>query len=139
MENINYNKIYARANADGKVTHIFSEAFETPQETDVCIDETNTARHGAQKYEVFDEEGLCNYEIRDGALAQRDKTAEREERRREEIRQRRETECFLVTDRGVFWYEKLSVQQRNELSAWYQAWLDAPQTGEIPQKPLWLK
>lgn len=139
MENINYNKIYARANADGKVTHIFSEAFETPQETDVCIDETNTARHGAQKYEVFDEEGFCNYEIRDGALAQRDKTAEREERRRQEIRQRRETECFLVTDRGVFWYEKLSVQQRDELSAWYQAWLDAPQTGEIPQKPLWLK
>lgn len=75
MEEIIYNKIYARANADNVVTHIFSEAFETPLETDVCIDETNTDRHGAQKYPVMDENGFYNYEIRRKVLYERDKTA----------------------------------------------------------------
>ena len=75
-EEIIYNKIYARANADGVVTHIFSEAFEKPLETDVCIDETNTDRHGAQKYPVLDENGFYNYEIRRKVLYERDKTAD---------------------------------------------------------------
>ena len=70
------NKIYARANAAGIVTYIFSQAFDTPLETDVCIDETNTDRHGAQKYPVIDENGIFNYEIKGGVFKERDKTAE---------------------------------------------------------------
>lgn len=71
------NKIYARTNEQSVVTHIFSEAFEEPKEQDICIDETNTDRHGANAYRVYDELGIANYEIRNGTLTERDKTAER--------------------------------------------------------------
>ena len=43
-----------------------------------------------------------------------------------------------VVDRGRFWYGKLTEEQKSELSAWYEAWLDAPATGVAPQKPEWL-
>lgn len=76
MDEIIYNKIYARANTDGIVTHIFSEVFEKPLETDVCIDATNTDRHGAQKYKVFDELYIYNYEIKNGVFQERDKSAD---------------------------------------------------------------
>lgn len=75
-EYIEYNKIYARADESGKVTDIFSEAFKTPAENDVCIDETNTDRHGAQRYQVYDENGIANYALVNGALVARDKSAE---------------------------------------------------------------
>ena len=71
-----YNKIYARVNANGIVVDVFSEAFKTPTENDVCIDETNTDRHGAQRYQVYDENGIANYAIANGALVERDKSAE---------------------------------------------------------------
>ena len=73
---IEYNKIYARANANGIVVDIFSEAFKTPADNDVCIDETNIDRHGAQRYQVYDENGIANYAIVNGVLVIRDKTAE---------------------------------------------------------------
>ena len=73
---IEYNKIYAHADESGKVTDIYSEAFKTPDENDVCIDETNTDRHGAQRYQVYDEQGIANYAIVNGVLVERDKTVE---------------------------------------------------------------
>ena len=75
-EYIEYNKIYAHADENGKVTDIYSEAFKTPAENDICIDETNTDRHGAQRYQVYDEHGIANYVIVNGVLVARDKTAE---------------------------------------------------------------
>lgn len=75
-EYIEYNKIYARTNTSGIVVDIFSEAFKMPTENDICIDETNTDRHGAQRYQVYDENGIANYAIVNGALVERDKTAE---------------------------------------------------------------
>lgn len=75
-EYIEYNKIYARVNANGIVVDIFSEAFKTPTENDVCINATNTDRHGAQRYQVYDENGIANYAIVNGVLVVRDKTAE---------------------------------------------------------------
>ena len=71
-----YNKIYARINANGVVVDIFSEAFKTPTENDICINATNTDRHGAQRYQVYDEHGIANYALVNGALVARDKTAE---------------------------------------------------------------
>lgn len=85
MDEIIYNKIYARANADGIVTHIFSEVFEKPLETDVCIDATNTDRHGAQKYKVFDELYIYNYEIKNGVFQERVKTADLEKIKEQEL------------------------------------------------------
>ena len=73
-----YNKIYARTNASGIVVDIFSEAFKTPTENDVCINATNTDRHGAQRYQVYDENGIANYALVNGVLVVRDKTAELE-------------------------------------------------------------
>lgn len=55
------------------------------------------------------------------------------------IRSRREFECFSVVDRGKLWYEGLTAAQLEELKAWYQAWLDAPQTGVIPDSLEWVK
>ena len=75
-EYIEYNKIYAHADESGKVTDIYSEAFKTPAENDVCINATNTDRHGAQRYQVYDEHGIANYELVNGVLVARDKTAE---------------------------------------------------------------
>ena len=75
-EYIEYNKIYAHADESGKVTDIYSEAFKTPAENDVCINATNTDRHGAQRYQVYDEHGIANYAIANGVLVIRDKTAE---------------------------------------------------------------
>ena len=75
-EYIEYNKIYAHADESGKVTDIYSEAFKTPAGNDVCIDETNTDRHGAQRYQVYDENGIANYAIANGVLVERDKSAE---------------------------------------------------------------
>ena len=71
-----YNKIYARINANGVVVDIFSEAFKTPTENDICINATNTDRHGAQRYKVYDENGIANYAIVNGVLVVRDKTSE---------------------------------------------------------------
>ena len=54
------------------------------------------------------------------------------------IRARRAQECFPIVNRGALWYEKLTEAQRQELSAWYEAWLDAPQTGVVPEPLSWL-
>lgn len=138
IEEIVYNKIYARADETGKVIHIFSEAFEQPQEGDICINDTNTERHGAQAYPVFDENGFYNYKIEDGVIIERDKTADLEERNRESIRGRRGFECFTVINRGQCWYDKLTEEQKTELTLWYEGWLNAPQTGDIPERPAWI-
>ena len=75
-EYIEYNKIYAHADESGKVTDIYSEAFKTPDENDVCINATNIDRHGAQRYQVYDEHGIANYALVNGILVKRDKSAE---------------------------------------------------------------
>ena len=64
---------------------------------------------------------------------------ELEVRKQEELRERRAAECFPIVNRGVLWYEKLTAEQKTELSAWYEAWLDAPQTGTAPEKPTWVE
>lgn len=65
------------------------------------------------------------------------------------LRNRREVECFAYVNRGVLWYNALTTEQQQELNTWYQAWLDVPQVYQetkpanietiIPQKPSWLK
>lgn len=55
------------------------------------------------------------------------------------IRFDREIECFPIINRGTLWYSKLTEEQLTELNVWYQAWLDAPATLEIPTKPEWIK
>ena len=59
-------------------------------------------------------------------------------RETENIRKRRETECFPVINRGQLWYDTLSTAQLAELKTWYQSWLDGTNTLAIPEKPAWL-
>lgn len=54
------------------------------------------------------------------------------------LRQRRETECFSIINRGQFWYDLLTKEQKAELRVWYQNWLDVTDTKVIPTKPSWL-
>ena len=57
----------------------------------------------------------------------------------EELKNRRERECFRIVDnRSPMWYNNLSEQQKQELNAWYQAWLNVTTTKIIPIKPEWL-
>lgn len=57
----------------------------------------------------------------------------------EEYRQRRAIECFPIINRGQFWYDTLTDEQKSELCLWYHDWLDGTPTQTIPEKPMWLK
>ena len=66
----------------------------------------------------------------------------------EQLRYRREEECFPIINRGVLWYNTLTTEQQQELNTWYQSWLNVPQVyletkptdieTIIPIKPSWL-
>ena len=54
------------------------------------------------------------------------------------LRDEREAICFPVINRGAAWYARLTNEQKEELQVWYQAWLDAPETGIKPETPEWI-
>lgn len=56
-----------------------------------------------------------------------------------DLRHRREVDCFSLVNRGELWYSRLTDEQKAELEVWYQAWLDVTETGVIPDIPVWLK
>lgn len=57
----------------------------------------------------------------------------------ENLRRRRDLECFAIINRGALWYEKLTPDEKAELESWYQGWLDVTETGIAPETPEWLK
>lgn len=86
------------------------------------------------------EEYFTAYRVQDGALVFDDAQAAEEqvETAKSAYRQRRQTECFPVINRGRLWYDTLTEDQLSELKTWYQAWLDGTNTQTIPEKPEWL-
>ena len=56
-------------------------------------------------------------------------------RKLNELRKRRETECFSVINRGKLWYNKLTSEEEIALTEWYNAWLDVTETKVIPVRP----
>lgn len=56
-----------------------------------------------------------------------------------ELRLKRSKLCFPYVDRGGLWYGRLTAEQKAELDAWYQAWLDVTETKKMPNMPEWLK
>lgn len=58
---------------------------------------------------------------------------------KERLRLIRDTVVFPIINRGLLWYMRLSEEQLEELDEWYTAWLDAPETGIIPETPKWLE
>lgn len=86
------------------------------------------------------EKHFTSYRMRDGALVFDDAkaAAEQAEAAKTAYRQRRQTECFPVINRGRLWYDALTEEQLSELKTWYRAWLDGTNTQTIPEKPEWL-
>lgn len=133
------NKIYARCDSQNRVIKIFSEYFEQPLATDTVIDSTNTLIHGANKYQVTDDNGYYNYSISNGVLQLRDKTADTLSTQLNTLRQRRINECFDIVNRGQVWYDTLTTEQKTELNNWYKQWLDVTKTLSVPQTPDFIK
>ena len=61
-----------------------------------------------------------------------------DERMADELRYQRTKACFPYINRGYLWYSRLTDLKKEELDAWYQAWLDVTETKVIPEKPEWL-
>ena len=81
---------------------------------------------------VFEEETLTTEYIAK-------KKAFEEEQKLNELRAKRETECFTIINRGELWYDTLTNDQIAELNEWYRAWLNVTETKVIPKKLTWLK
>lgn len=86
------------------------------------------------------EVNFFSYKIQNGELVlDEEQQGKRElQARRDEIRKLREEICFPVVDRSKLWYDRLTEEQYAELSAWYQAWLQAPGNLKIPETPDWV-
>lgn len=80
------------------------------------------------------------YRLKNGVLEyDEDRNTENErEALCDELRKRRETECFSYVNRGQPWYDRLSAEQEAELEAWYAAWLKVTDSLTVPAKPSWL-
>lgn len=91
--------------------------------------------------ETFFADNFFAYKYENGSLVFDEDMAHHvaHEKMLNELRLRREEECFKYINRGTLWYQSLSVEQNNELAAWYQAWLDVTETLEIPERPQWLE
>ena len=86
------------------------------------------------------EKNYSSYHLSDGKLIKSsDRQLEIEnERVLTDLRKQREKVCYPVINRGTLWYSRLSDTQKEELDAWYQAWLDVTDTKIIPKAPTWL-
>jgi hypothetical protein len=56
-----------------------------------------------------------------------------------ELKDKREIECFSVINRGILWYNKLDSEKIEQLEKWYNDWLNITETLIVPTKPDWLK
>lgn len=80
------------------------------------------------------------YRLQDGKLVYDADAYEQHqnEELKAEYRQRRETECFSIINRGQLWYEGVTLTQLVELRQWYKAWLQVTETMVVPEKPAWI-
>ena len=71
-------KVYARCNDAGLVEHIFSEAFEAPEETDHLLKEGEGDEyvHVQGQYQLYDQWGRHNYIWDEGTGGMRELTEE---------------------------------------------------------------
>lgn len=63
---------------------------------------------------------------------------EKREMKINELRGKREIECFPIINRGKLWYDILTNDQLVELNIWYREWLNVTDTLKEPKKPEWL-
>ena len=87
---------------------------------------------------ISNKEKYC-FDVDNNCVIEYDNTEDLRIAKLEELRQRREQECFTIINRGKLWYDTLTEEQIQELNEWYIKWLDSTITLEEPQKPEWLK
>lgn len=139
MENKGFNntsKLYIQVDIEGYITAIAQEANEGHMETEITMEEF-LERYGAENvtdgtHKYINGEILCD----GGTERSRRINAQR---LKQELRERRAQECYLVVNRGQVWYDKLTAEQKNELLCWYEAWLNVTETLNVPKMPSWLK
>ena len=79
-----------------------------------------------------------SWAVQDGKLVNIRREETPTEELKEELRQRRQNECFYYTDRAG-WMMSLTEAQLKEIMEWRNKWLDAPKILEAPEKPKWLE
>ncbi len=106
----------------------------------VLVGESSACNIEVEPPEEFGADNYAAYRLIDGTLTlDTDRLAALQlADRQNAIRARRERECYPVINRGQLWYEGVSISRLVELRKWYKAWLDAPATLIIPDKPDWL-
>lgn len=102
---------------------------------------------GTQSIEVAEPVDIADFEnnygsyyLSDGVLVKHSEKQNEIENERElaSLRSQREKVCFPYINRGYLWYSKLADAQKEELGAWYQAWLDVTEAKVVPEAPKWL-
>lgn len=103
---------------------------------------------GEQSIEVAEPENLEDFEnnydsyylSKSNTIVKSDDKQKEIENQRElsVLRSQREKVCFSYINRGELWYSKLTLEQKEELDTWYQAWLDVTDTKVVPETPDWL-
>ena len=119
----------------------------------VCLDDQGyvnsyailgTLTNGIEVNELRDlkhfQEHFQSYKVVEGNLVfDENKESEVEqEALKQELRDRREVECFALINRSPLWYDSLSSIQHKELKEWYDAWLNVTETLVVPERPNWL-
>lgn len=104
------------------------------------------AMDGCETKEV---DGFLDHSNIDGYIWQDNEVVfseERYQRRQHEnkqwdLRNKRDTECFSIINRGDAWYQMYVTtdERKQELAEWYNAWLDVTETMVEPEKPSWIE
>lgn len=112
--------------------YVVSYAIIGNIEDGIEIENPADLSHFEEHYQAYRKEGnvLVFDEEKDSAIER--------EYISDELRERRETECFAIIDRSKFWYDSLTEAQTEELREWYEAWLNVTDTLKEPKKPDWL-
>ena len=107
----------------------YSKACDYSAQNGYTIKEVNADENGKRRFQIVEIPPLTEEQILD------------------ELRARREIECFSYVNRGALWYNTLTTEQQNELNVWYREWLDITDKYVdginietiIPARPSWLK
>lgn len=125
------NTMKVRTDSQGYISDFcfIGDISDSIEITDLAESEQQHFADNFQAYKFVDGVLYFDEEKLSAINAEKEKTT---------IRRQRESECFPIINRGQLWYATLSPEQLTELSNWYTAWLDAPETLTTPKAPEWL-
>jgi hypothetical protein len=103
------------------------------------LNETNREQIEVSEYDLSQIGITKCFDVENNRVIDYDNSEDLRIAKLEELRARREQECFSIINRGKLWYDTLTPEQLIELDAWYNDWLNVTITLEAPEKPEWLK